>query len=108
MNGYYVSADPPGVRVVYEWTPPDSGMPAARYLIEMKVNGEVVGSFTTETAAPTWGFDWTYEDETTVTIRVAGVDELERVGLFSGWAENYTLEGPPGAPTNLIVRIEIG
>lgn len=80
--------------VRYYWTPPQYGAPVDHYAVEAMIDSTVVpmpDAPDTTTTIP-------YQYGKTVSLRVAGVDSLGRVGLWSEWATPWTDDGPPSAP----------
>ncbi len=82
----------------YVWSPPESGTPVLRYVIQVRKNGTIAASLADQTSdsIPAYALAVTYGDE--YEIRVAGVDAEGRVGPFSGWSAEVSVEAPPPAP----------
>jgi hypothetical protein len=104
------------IRLEYEWTAPTEGSPVVEYVVEMRcdigavvvANGDTVtigGEFADVATVPVQP-DHTIGGITVIvpdgirdlTLRVAGVDELDRQGPYSEPAAEFTDLGPPGPP----------
>jgi len=94
------SAAPP---VTYTWTAPTTGSPVVRYTVELKTNGGAWVEVSTSTTSPTYTFS-TFNYLSTYEVRVAGVDALNRKGLYSLSSDQYMPDqGIPGAPSKPVV-----
>ncbi len=87
--------------VSYTWTAPSSGSAVVQYVVEHSVNG---GTWTQVAATSTNSYTLTATIGESHRIRVAGVDALDRQGLFSDASDPYSPDpGAPNAPGKPIV-----
>ncbi len=84
------------VAVNYQWTAPASGSAVVHYVVEHSINGGAWTQIAT-TASNTYTLTATIGESH--SIRVAGVDALDRQGVYSPASDPYTPElGAPGQP----------
>ena len=86
------------VEIDYKWDAPTTGSPVDHYIIEIEIDG-VVTEVVTDNSTP--AYTHSYTPDTTIRLRVKGVDALGYDGPFSVWSEYFSYAGPPGACSNL-------
>lgn len=84
-----------GQQAQFRWTPPVTGSPVVEYQIEMSLDG---GAFTWIAATPDTFFTYEFPYDTTIQVRVAGMDALDRVGPWSEPSDPQYWESPPSVP----------
>ncbi len=84
------------VAVNYSWTAPNSGSPVDHYIVEQSING---GAWTPIATSATNSYTLSATVGDSHRLRVAGVDDQDRQGVYSSSSDAYTPElGPPGQP----------
>lgn len=81
---------------LYHWAPPISGpgvgMPAEKYRVEVRLNN---GSWALAATVADTTYLALVPYDTVFELRVAGVDALDRLGLYSDASDPYTIITPP-------------
>jgi len=84
-------------KVRYYWTHPTTGTPVARYFAEWRVDTLITEIDNIAVGDTTVAFiDVPYTPGKTQSLRVKGIDDAERAGVFSFWAVDWLDDGPPG------------
>jgi hypothetical protein len=82
--------------VTWTWTAPTEGSPVVHYVVAVSING---GPFVNTATVSTNIYTLNVEYGNIVSIRVAGVDALDRQGPWSAESDPYGPDaGPPGQP----------
>ena len=84
------------VNVNYTWTAPTTGSAIVSYVIEQSID---LGTWTQVGTSSTTSYTLAASTGHSHRIRVAGVDALNRQGVYSPSSDAYTADaGAPGAP----------
>lgn len=93
-------SQPDSLETTYRWTSPTTGSPVVAYNVELK---EDQNDWVFYKSTPDTNITMNLKIGITYTVRVAGVDALDRQGVYSDPSEPYTPQspepvGPPSKP----------
>lgn len=86
------------------WVAPVEGSPVVSYVLELSIDG---GPFTLSGTSTTTSLLLELNYNTIYIARVAGIDALDRQGVWSLNSEPYSDFGAPGPPGMPIIVLEI-
>lgn len=85
------------------WTPPTEGSPVERYILQVSTNGSTFQTLSDSITNTTYTFEAVWLQ--TYVARVAGIDALDRQGLWSELSDPYVPDqGEPGPPSIPVIE----
>lgn len=110
LLGYGITSfgqpDTPTLR--WQWTAPTTGSPAVQYQGEVEswpaAGGDTTRfNFVVAETTVTTSYSYGYHQR----VRVRGVDDLGRSGVWSDWADPWVDNGPPSKPGIPLAGLEL-